>query len=134
MANETALDGPGVFNLGQVKLFFKKMKIDLSQIEIKQHHFFLLRDYEEIFPQIFQEFYDLVTQTKLCPVIGTQHRHNARTGHAMVVDHVVEHGDKWFLQCKNSYKHNPTVFVGNLDLPKITYRPSEAIILHFERK
>ena len=77
MAFSTALDGPGVFSLVQVQEFFKKMGLDLSKVIIKQDYFQL---FNPASPD-YRRFYDFVTDSKLCPVIGANN-----SSHAMVVD------------------------------------------------
>ena len=101
MAYSTALDGPGIFNLERVQLFFIKMRLDLSKVIIKQ-------DYFELYdPGLSdnQRFADFVRQSKLCPVIGAVKYNpaiNDWDSHAMVVDKAMSHGTEWYFQCKNS--------------------------------
>ena len=61
MAFSTALDGPGIFSLEQVQLFFQKMKLPLAKVIIEQDYFDL---YDGYHPD-YQRFYDFVRQTKL---------------------------------------------------------------------
>ena len=124
MKYSTALDDPGIFNLERVQEFFKKMKLDLSKVIIKQDYFELYnprsRDY--------RRFYNFVKNSKLCPVIGAN-----GSSHAMVVDKAIQYGTDWYFQCKNTYKDNPQVFVGHVIpfLPvSFTY---DAIIISFDR-
>ena len=134
MAYSTALDGPGVFSLGQVQLFFKKMKLDLSKVIIKQDYFdrnLYLKGSREN-----KKFYDFVTSSKLCPVIGAM-KQNPKTKnwitHAMVVDKAIQDGTDWYFQCKNTYKKTPQVFVGNAS-QKWPWKTFDAIIISFDRK
>lgn len=126
MAFSTALDGPGVFNLERIQLFFKKMKLPLSKVIIKHDYFELYH------PSLSdnQRFADFVRQSKLCPVIGAV---NSQSGHGMVVDSAIPHGNTWYFQCKNTYKDDPLVFVGHQNLPFIQYKPEDAIIISFDR-
>ena len=126
MAYSAALDGPGIFNLERIQLFFKKMKLPLSKVIIKQ-------DYFELYdPSLSdnQRFADFVRQSKLCPVIGAV---NPTSSHAMVVDKAMQHGTGWYFQCKNSYKANPQVFVGHQNLASIEFKPYDAIIISFDK-
>ena len=61
MAFPTALDGPGIFSLERIQLFFKKMKISLSKVIIKQDYF----DIEFADDSDNQRLFDFVAQTKL---------------------------------------------------------------------
>ena len=133
MAYSTALDGPGIFSLERVQLFFKKMKLDLSKVIIKQDHFNL----EDPKSRDYRRFYDFVNQSKLCPVIAADPLHTLCL-HAMVVDKAIQYGTEWYFQCKNTYKDTPKVFVAHLSThlkgPLITYKPYEAIIISFDKK
>lgn len=124
MKYSTALDGPGVFSLGQVQLFFKKMNLDLSNVIIKQDYFQLFNPRSND----YRRFYNFVTSTKLCPVIGT----NA-SSHAMVVDNAIQHGTGWYFQCKNTYKSNPQALVGHIIPFSPELFPYDAIIISFDR-
>ena len=124
MAYSTVLDGPGVFSLGQVQLFFKKMKLDLSKVIVNQDYFQLFNPRSHD----YQRFYDFVTDSKLCPVIGA----NA-SRHAMVVDKAIQHGTGWYFQCKNTYKDRPKVLVGHVVPFSPESFPYDAIIISFDR-
>ena len=129
MAYSTALDGPGIFSLERVQLFFEKMKLDLAKVVIKQ-------DYFELFDESsrdYQRFYNFVIHTKLCPVIAADHI-VTNDCHAMVVDKAIQHGAEWYFQCKNTYKANPQVFVGHASHQSIEFEPYDAIIISFARK
>ena len=128
MTYPTALDGPGIFSLERVQLFFEKMKLDLSMVIIKQEYFEL---YTECHTD-YQQFYDFVQQTKLCPVIRAEEI-ASNYWHAMVVDKAIQHGSQCYFQCKNTYKAKPQVFVGHLSLPKIEFTPFDAIVISFAR-
>lgn len=129
MKYSTALDGPGVFSLGQVQLFFKKMKLDLSKVIIKQDYFNLYADYYQTSID-YRRFYNFVTDSKLCPVIGAND-----SSHAMVVDKEIKHdaGYGWYFQCKNTYKDNPQALVGHVIPFSPEYFPRDAIIISFDR-
>jgi hypothetical protein len=126
MKYPTALDGPGIFNLERVRLFFKKMNLPLFKVIIKQDYFELY----DLRLSDNQRFANFVQQSKLCPVIGAV---NPQSGHAMVVDSAIPHGNTWYFQCKNTYKGDPLVYVGHQNLPFIEYKPDDAIIISFER-
>ena len=124
MKHPTALDGPGVFSLGQVLLFFEKMKIDLAKVNIKQDYFQLFN------PQSpdYRRFYDFVSASKLCPVIGAN-----GSSHAMVVDKAIQLGTRWYFRCKNTYKSKPQVLVGHVIPFSPESFPYDAIIISFDR-
>ena len=124
MAYSTALDGPGVFSLGQVQLFFKKMNLDLSKVIVNQDYFQL---FDPRSPDC-RRFYDFVTNSKLCPVIGAN-----GSSHAMVVDKAIKHGRGWYFQCKNTYKSRPRVLVGHVIPFSPESFPYDAIIISFDR-
>ena len=135
MAYSTALDGPGVFSLGQVQLFFKKIKLDLSEVEIKQDYFD--RNLYRKGSAENQRFHDFVTSSKLCPVIGAMRKIpgiNEWETHAMVVDKAIPNGSDWYFQCKNTFKSNPQVFVGHASHQSIVWKTYDAIIISFARK
>ena len=133
MKYPTALDGPGLFNLERVQLFFQKMKVDLSKVIINQKYFELNN------PQLnaYKQFYAFVQQTKLCPVIAADHI-VTDSCHAMVVDKAIQHGTDWYFQCKNTYKSNPKALVGHINLrswfQSIEYKPYDAICISFDKK
>ena len=135
MAYSTALDGPGVFSLERVQEFFKKMKLPLTKVIVKQDYFdkYLYKKGSSE----NQRFYNFVTNSKLCPVIGAM-RLIPKTGnwdcHAMVVDKAIQDGTDWYFQCKNTYKENPRVFVGHASHQSIEWKTYDAIIISFERK
>ena len=130
MAYSTALDGPGILSLERVQLFFKKMRLPLSKVIIKQDYFWL---YDEYDPDN-QRFLDFVNQTKLCPVIAAE---DIASGdcHAMVVDKAIQHGSEWYFQCKNTDKTNPQVCVAHMStgLQFLQYIPGDAAIISFDR-
>ena len=100
------------------------MKLDLSKVIIEQDYFQLFNPRSAD----YRRFYDFVTRTKLCPVIGA----NA-SSHAMVVDKAIQHGTEWYFQCKNTYKSNPQVMVGHIvPFPPESF-PYDAIIISFDR-
>ena len=128
MAYSTALDGPGIFSLERVQLFFKKMKLDLSKVNIKQEHFNLANPKSAD----YKKFHEFVIQSELCPVIAADPLHTLCL-HAMVVDKVIQHGTEWYFQCKNTYKSNPQVMVGHIvPFPPKSF-PYDAIIISFDR-
>ena len=50
----------------------------------------------------------------------------------MVVDKAIPNGSyTWYFQCKNSYKADPQVMVGHLNM--IEFEPCDAIIISFDR-
>ena len=60
MAFPTALDGPGIFSLERVQLFFNKMKLPLSQVVVEQDYFEMeYPDYPDN-----QRLYDFVNTSK----------------------------------------------------------------------
>ena len=135
MAYSTALDGPGIFSLERIQEFFKKMKIDVSEVEIK-HDYFNDNLYTKGTSEN-QRFYDFVTSSKLCPVIGAMKwipKIKDWASHAMVVDKAIPDGNDWYFQCKNTYKDTPQVFVGHASHKSIEWKTYDAIIISFDRK
>ena len=109
------------------------MKIDLFKIEIKHDYF--NRNLYRKGTRENQRFYDFVTSSKLCPVIGAMRlipRTNEWETHAMVVDKAIQDGTDWYFQCKNTYKKTPQVFVGNAS-QKWPWKTYDAIIISFDR-
>ena len=53
MVSKTALDGKGIFQLGLIQDFFKKMKLPLSQVKVEGDYFDLDRDLNRNFRRDF---------------------------------------------------------------------------------
>lgn len=129
MAYSTALDGPGIFSLERIQLFFAKMNLLLSKVIIKQDYFDLYDQQSD-----YKRFVDFVRQSKLCPVLGAVKYDPAYMewdSHAMVIDKAIPNGTEWHFQCKNSYKANPQVLVGHQQT--FDFKPFDAIIISFDR-
>ena len=136
MAYSTALDGLGVLSLGEVQVFFKKMKLDLAKVIIKKDYF-VIYDPQRPRTYDYQRFYDFFNDSKLCPVIGAFNKWS-KVNHSMVLDQVIQHDNEWYLQCKNTYESNAKAFVGhNFQWGEklnelIEFRPIDAFIILFD--
>ena len=78
MIHKTAIDGMGIFQLGLIQDFFKKMKIPLSNVKVIGEYFDLDLRYRASsdFDTDFPRFHLSITAQGLCPVVGTRIRFN----------------------------------------------------------
>ena len=161
MTNKTAVDGKGIFQLGLIQDFFKKMKIPISEIKIIGDYFDLDCHYnrnfrKEILRNSFEylclhnssgvaeiqhfiikfrnliRFHNLIEKTGLCPAAKTVINTEP---HGVVIDKFIDldrRGNPYY-NCKNTNKNNRNVRVGFSDHPDI-YPLIEAVLIRFERK
>ena len=127
MIYKTPIDGIGIFNLGIIQDFFKKMKIPLSKVKVIGEYFDLDMRFKTEFERDFPRFHELVTVQGLCPAVGT-------VKHSVVIDQYVGLDDsgKPYYRCKNTDKNDRKINVGFSNLPDI-HQIHEAILIQFEK-
>ena len=137
MISKTALDGEGIFQLGLIQDFFKKMKIPLSNVKVIGEYFDLdlrFRDSSN-FDTHFQRFHNFIVNWRLCPAVGIRIRFNKHPDpapHSVVIDSLAgfdDYGDPYY-KCKNTDKKDKKIKVG---FSKDTYPIYEAILIQFKK-
>ena len=130
MISKTALDGEGIFQLGLVQDFFKKMNIPLSQIKVVGD-FFDLDERYSTYEQDFPRFHKVVADG-LCPAVKTVINSEP---HGVVIDQFigVDRYNKPYYNCKNTNRNERNIRVGYSNHPDI-YPLYEAVLIQFERK
>ena len=140
MIYKTPIDGIGIFQLGIIQYFFKKMKVPLTKVKVNGEYFDLDLRYRETseFDTHFPRFHNLIAVQGLCPAVGTEIRFDGVSElvpHSVVVDKFVDSGGIGYsyYRCKNTDKNDKKINVGfsnRSDLNPIY----EAILIQFEKK
>ena len=130
MIFKTPIDGIGIFQLGIIQDFFKKMKISISQIKLIGDYFDLDERYST-YEQNFPRFHEMVAEG-LCPAVKTVINSGP---HGVVIDQFigVDRYNKPYYNCKNTNRNERNIRVGYSNHPDI-YPLHEAVLIQFQRK
>ena len=137
MIHKTAIDDMGIFHLGLIQDFFKKMRIPLSKVKVIGEYFDLDLRYKKEFAKYFPRFHKSIVENDLCPVVGTRMHftsHSEPIPHSAVIDSFVASDSKGYpiYRCKNTNKNDRKINVGFSNRSDI-YQMHEAILIQFEK-
>ena len=135
MIYKTPIDDVGLFQLGIIQDFFKRMKIPLSEVKVSGEYFDLDMRFMTEFERDFPRFHEFIAVQGLCPVVGTRIRLNSNfqlVPHSVVIDTFVARDDAGFpyYRCKNTDKNDRKLNVGFSNRPDV-YPIFEAILIQF---
>ena len=136
MIFKTPIDGIGIFQLGIIQDFFKKMKIPPSKVKVIGKYFDLDMRYKTEFKRDFPIFHNSIAVQGLCPAVGITIYFDGipePVPHSAVIDSVAgsdDYGGPYY-RCKNTDKNDRKINVGFSNQSNI-HPIHEAILIQFE--